>query len=67
MCVWNELPGYDTEYTETDRKDIQNLARELETSYARYGKHLMSFCWSSKKSKLKITSAFTPVPRTLSG
>jgi len=36
MCVWNELPGYDPEYTETDRKDIQNLAKELETSYARY-------------------------------
>ena len=38
MCVWQELPGYDPEYTETDRKDIQNLAKEIETSYARYGK-----------------------------
>ena len=37
MCVWQELPGYDPEYTETDRKDIQNLAKEIETSYARYG------------------------------
>jgi len=36
MCVWQELPGYDPEYTETDRKDIQNLAKEIETSYARY-------------------------------
>ena len=41
MCIWNELPGYDTEYTETDRKDIQNLAKEIETSYARYGKNIL--------------------------
>ena len=30
-------PGYDTEYTETDRKDIQNLAQEIETKYNNYG------------------------------
>ena len=42
MCVWQELPGYDPEYTETDRKDIQNLAKEIETSYARYGKYFIS-------------------------
>ena len=29
--------GYDTEYTETDRKDIQNLAQEIETKYNNYG------------------------------
>jgi len=37
MCVWQELPGYDVEYTETDRKDIQNLAQEIETKYTQYG------------------------------
>jgi len=36
MCVWQELPGYDTDYTETDRKDIQNLAQEIETKYDQY-------------------------------
>lgn len=36
MCVWQELPGYDTEYTETDRKDIKNLAQEIETKYTEY-------------------------------
>ena len=30
--------GYDVEYTETDRKDIQNLAQEIETKYTQYGK-----------------------------
>ena len=36
--------GYDTEYTETDRKDIQNLAQEIETKYTQYGKHLVILC-----------------------
>ena len=36
--------GYDTEYTETDRKDIQNLAQEIETKYTQYGKHLVTLC-----------------------
>ena len=35
---WNIFSlGYDTEYTETDRKDIQNLAQEIETKYNNYG------------------------------
>ena len=29
--------GYDSEYTETNRKDIQNLAQEIETKYTEYG------------------------------
>ena len=29
--------GYDTEYTEADSKDIQNLAQEIETKYTQYG------------------------------
>ena len=32
--------GYDAEYTETDRKDIQNLAQEIETKYTQYGEEL---------------------------
>ena len=34
--------GYDTEYTETDRKDIQNLAQEIETKYNNYGEGIAS-------------------------
>ena len=67
MCIWNELPGYDTEYTETDRKDIQNLAKEIETSYARYGNISCQSDGVVEKWKLKITQVFTSVPRTLSG
>ena len=51
MCVWNELPGYDPEYTETDRKDIQNLAKELETSYARYGEYYTQYFYSALKAR----------------
>ena len=32
--------GYDAEYTETDRKVIQNLAQEIETKYTQYGEEL---------------------------
>ena len=38
---WNFALGYDVEYTETDRKDIQNLAQEIETKYTQYGKSLV--------------------------